>query len=270
MIDGLSLTLADGTILAVHVDGPEGAPCVVFANSVLTDLSVWDAQARALAGRYRVVRYDQRGHGASEAFEGKMDFDRYGADLLAVMDAAGVEKCAVVGLSMGCPTALAAVAAAPHRFVAFVAVDGVMRSAPGRDVYWTERREIALNDGMQAIADTTVSRWLAGEPADTDISIRLEKMILGTSSAGFAAATYALSSYDHSTALTCPILGIAGAEDGPMPDAVAEHFGQFPGAQIVIIPDAGHLPNFQNPEAFNAVLLAFLEDKAFPTPKETV
>ena len=263
----LSVPLPDGITLHARIDGPEGAPCVVFANSVLTDMSIWDAQADALADRYRVLRYDQRGHGASEASAGAMDFARYGADLLAVMDAAGVDRCAVAGLSMGCPTALAALAAAPDRFTAFIAVDGVMRSAPGRAAFWTERRETALREGMEAIAASTAPRWLPGESEDSALSARLRAMIAGTSVEGFAAATYALSDYDQTTAIACPVLGIAGADDGAMPDAVSKQFGGIPGARIAIIPGAGHLPNFQNPEAFNEALLAFL-DQNLPTTKE--
>ncbi|WP_180901664.1 alpha/beta fold hydrolase [Martelella soudanensis] len=263
----LSVPLPDGITLHARVDGPEGAPSVVFVNSVLTDLSVWDAQTDALADRYRVLRYDQRGHGASNASEGPMDFARYGADLLAVMDAAGVDRCAVVCLSMGCPTALAALAVAPDRFAAFVAVDGVMRSAPGRAAFWSERRETALRDGMEAIAAATAPRWLPGEPEDSALSIRLRAMIAGTSVKGFAAATYALSDYDQTTGIACPVLGIAGADDGAMPDAVAKQFGGLAGARTAIIPGAGHLPNFQSPKAFNDALLAFL-DQNFPTTKE--
>lgn len=269
MIRDLSVSLTDGISLNARAEGPEGAPWVVFSNSVLTDLSVWDAQAQALSGRYRVLRYDQRGHGASGATEGAMDFTRYGADLLAVLDAAGVDRCTVAGLSMGCPTALAALAAAPDRFTGFVAVDGVMRSAPGREAFWTELRETAQRDGMDAIATSTVSRWLPGEAEDSAIRTRLHAMIAATSPTGFYAATYALSSYDQAIYLHCPVLGITGADDGAMPDAVARQFGQFPGAHITTIPDAGHLPNFQKPDAFNTVLLAFLDGKANQNTKET-
>lgn len=271
MTHPFQVTRPDGCRLQARLDGPEEAPCVVLVNSVLTDLAVWAAQIPALAARYRVLRYDQRGHGGSDAPEGAMDFDRYGADLLAVMDGAGVDRCAVVGLSMGCPTALAATAAAPHRFAAFVAVDGVARSAPGREAFWAERRDTARRDGMQAIADSTAPRWLPGLAPEAEQSQRLRRMIAATPVAGFAAATHALGAYDHAAAaaaLACPVLAIAGAEDGAMPEAMARQFGGLPGAQTAVIPGAGHLPNFQTPDAFTRVLLAFLDGKAFQTTKE--
>ena len=261
MTETRRIALPDGTTLKACIDGSENAPCLVFSNSVLTDLSVWDAQARALSDRYRVVRYDQRGHGASDVTEGEADFTRYGADLVALLDALGIARCTFVGLSMGVPTGLAALAAAPDRFERFVAVDGVSRSASGREAFWTERRETARDKGMGEIAESTAPRWMPGIAADAPALTRLKAMIAATPVEGFAAATHALASYDLSEqvpTLAVPFLGITGAEDGAMPDAVRSQFGAVPGAHFVDIPGAGHLPNFQSPDAFNAALSAFL------------
>ena len=270
MTETRRITLPDGSALQTRIEGPEGAPCLVFSNSVLTDLSVWDAQAAAFADRYRVLRYDQRGHGASDVTEGPMDFTRYGADLVALLDALDIARCTFVGLSMGVPTGLAAFAAAPDRFERFVAVDGISRSAPGREAFWTERRDTARAKGMGEIAEGTAPRWMPGMAPDG--LERLKAMIAATPVEGFAAATHALASYDHSDVvptLALPFLGITGAEDGAMPEAVRSQFGAVPGARFVDIPGAGHLPNFQSPDAFNAALTAFLEASAKDFTKET-
>lgn len=266
------MSLPDGTALATRLDGPEGAPCLLFSNSVLTDLSVWDAQAEALAERYRVIRYDQRGHGASDVTKGPMDFRRYGADVVALLDALGIARCTFIGLSMGVPTGLAALAAAPGRFAGFVAVDGVSRSAPGREAFWAERRATARDKGMQAIAESTAPRWMPGTAGGSPALARLTRMIAATPTEGFAAATHALARYDHSgpvATLALPFLGITGALDGAMPEAVAAQFGAVPGARFASIPGAGHLPNFQAPDAFNTVLSAFLAANAQDQTKET-
>lgn len=263
------IPLPDGGQLNARMEGPEGAPCLVFSNSVLTDLSVWDAQAGVLGDRYRVLRYDQRGHGGSSVSGGAMDFTRYGADVLAILDAFGIARCTFVGLSMGVPTGLAALAAAHDRFERFVAVDGVSRSAPGREAFWSERRDTARAEGMDVIAAQTAPRWLPGLPEDAPRVRRLREMIEATSVEGFAAATHALGRYDQSDALrrlACPVLGIAGENDGAMPDAMRSQFGAVAGARMSVIPGAGHLPNFHVPEAFNAALSAFLEATA-PDPK---
>lgn len=272
MTETRRISLPDGITLQACIEGPEGAPCLVFSNSVLTDLSVWDAQARALYDRFRVVRYDQRGHGASDVTAGPMDFARYGADLIALLDALDIARCSLIGLSMGVPTGLAAFAAAPDRFERFVAVDGVSRSAPGREAFWSERRDTARAKGMGEIAESTAPRWMPGMAPDAPTLMRLKQMIAATPVEGFAATTHALASYDHSDVvptLALPFLGITGAEDGAMPQAVRNQFGTVPGARFVDIPGAGHLPNFQAPDAFNAALTAFLEARAQDLTKET-
>jgi len=262
MTDTRTINLPSGGTLNVSVDGPKGAPWLVFSNSVMTDLSIWDAQVEALKETYRVLRYDQRGHGASSLPEGPMDFTGYGADVIALLDALEVTRCTFIGLSMGVPAGLAAFTAASDRFERFIAVDGVSRSAPGREVFWEERRNTARANGMDAIAEGTASRWMPGAHEDAPETARLKAMIAATPVEGFAAATYALANYDHSAVvpmLDCPFLAITGEKDGAMPDAMRKQFGAVPGGQFVNIPGVGHLPNLQTPEAFNSALIAFLD-----------
>jgi len=271
MTETKTIPLPDGGRINARVDGPEGAPWVVFCNSVLTDMSIWEAQTKALSGDFRVLRYDQRGHGRSTAPKGAMTFDDYGEDLLAVAEAFGVTRSTFVGLSMGAPTGLAAYVKRPGLFSAFVLVDGVSRSATGREAYWTERREMARAEGMDRIAAETAHRWLPGVQEGAPEWQRLTRMIAATPVDGFAAATHALGNYDHSEALDSfdlPFLGIAGALDGAMPDAIRKQFGSLDTATFAEIPGAGHLPNFQNPDAFNDVLRAFLVAHAYPKTKE--
>ncbi|SPF81730.1 alpha/beta fold hydrolase [Pseudoprimorskyibacter insulae] len=255
--------LPSGGHLHARIDGPEGAPWVVFSNSVMTDLSVWDAQIPTLATRYRILRYDQRGHGRASVPDGPMTFAQYGADLVALLDHLHITDCSFVGLSMGVPTGLAAHAQSPARFTRFVAVDGICRSAPARVAFWTERRDTALGAGMTAIAAQTVKNWLPGTGPNDPMVKRLYDMIAATKAEGFAAATHALQSYDLSDVvptLTCPVLGLTGTLDGAMPQIVPAQLSAAPNARFATIPDAGHIPNFQAPEAFNAALLAFLDD----------
>lgn len=258
-----SLLLPDGGRLNFRIDGAEGAPWVVMSNSLLTDLSIWDAQIAPLTKRFRVLRYDQRGHGGSSLPKGPMSFADYGNDLNLLLEDQAIKRCIFVGLSMGVPTGLAALAKAPERFAAFVAVDGVAKSAPGREVFWAERRETARNKGMVEIAKTTVPRWL---PGATDAMIAsLQDMVTRTPVEGFVVATSALASYDHVEGLqhlNGPFLGISGAEDGAMPDAVRRQFGDLNDARFADIPRAGHLPNFQRSDAFNDVLMTFLSDNS--------
>ena len=253
--------LPDGTVLNYQIDGPVDAPWVVFANSVMTDLHVWKPQLDVLSEPFRILRYDQRGHGQSTAVSTTASFETYGADLLHLLEALEIKSFHFVGLSMGVPTGLALLAMAPDRFLSFTAVDGVARSAPGREAFWTEKREQAQSGGMAALARATAERWLPSTPPDSNRHKSLVTIMMATPVDGFVAATHALQSYDLSAALewmTCPFLGIAGALDGAMPDAMRTQFSTVAEAGFVEIDGAGHLPNLEQPAEFNATLMAFL------------
>lgn len=238
-----------------------GAAWIVFGNSLVTDLSIWDDQVAALAGRFGILRYDQAGHGASGIPSDMPDFDMLGADLLAVMDATGVRRAIYVGLSMGVPTGLAAHAAQPDRFDALVLVDGQSRTASGGRAAWAERIAAAEGAGMAAFAAATADRWLT-TGADNERRARLIRMIAATPLEGFRACATALIQYDYADELPnirVPTLLIAGAEDGAIPQTMAANLQpNIADAQLALIPNAGHVPCFEQPEAFTKTLERFL------------
>ncbi len=257
-----TVVLAQGGHLNVSVSGTQGAPWVVLSNSVLTDLGIWDGQVGPLSERYRVLRYDQRGHGQSSVGDAPMGFDDYATDLRSILDEFEINNFTFVGLSMGVPTGLAAFSAVPERFTGFVAVDGLSVSATSRMAFWTERRSFARSNGMMEIARDFAFRWLPGAPESDTKCADLTAMLSRTPVGGFEAATHALQQYDFRTAaagLTCPFLGIAGELDGTMAATMASQFNMVPGAEFSVIPNVGHVPNYQDPDTFNSVLLSFLD-----------
>lgn len=249
--------------LAATVTAPPtaAAPWLIFSNSLMTDLGIWDAQAEILSKRFGILRYDQVGHGGSERPASTVNFDILGADLLAVMDAAGVDRAVGIGLSMGVPTMLAAHAAQPQRFTALVLSDGQSRTAPGGGGAWADRIAAAERDGMSAFAQATADRWLT-ESAGPECRARLIDMIAATPFEGFRACARALMDYDYSDRLRhidIPVLLIAGQQDGAMPEGMATKLKpEIAGSEMVVIPDAGHVPCFEQPAAFNAALDRFL------------
>lgn len=253
----------DGYDLHAQVTLPAeaDAPWIVFGNSLVTDLTIWDAQADALSGTYGILRYDQAGHGRSGQPNGPVDFDALGADLLAVMDAAGVKSGVYVGLSMGVPTGLAAHSKAADRFSALVFSDGQAKTAPGGAAGWAERIEGARASGMAAFAEATTGRWLT-KGTGTAPRARLSQMIAATPFEGFELCATALKDYDYADELariTCPTLLIAGAEDGAMPEGMATKLQPaIANAQMHVIDAAGHVPCFEQPDAFTALLCGFL------------
>lgn len=238
------------------------APWVVFGNSLVTDLTIWDTQLSALVGRYGILRYDQAGHGRSGVPSATLDFDDLGRDLLAVMDAAGVSRAIYVGLSMGVPTGLAAHKLAADRFSALVFSDGQAKTAPGGGAAWAERIEGARATGMDAFAIDTAKRWLTDGVA-SERRARLTGMIAATPFEGFEICANALKDYDYTAELAridCPTLLIAGAQDGAMPESMATRLRPaIAGSDLHIIEGAGHVPCFEQPEAFSAILTRFLD-----------
>ena len=250
--------LPDGTALNYRVDGIGGrAPWIVFGNSLLTDMSIWEDQTAALRGQWNILRYDQRGHGNSGIPLEPAEISTLGRDLLAVLDAAGVNHCTYVGLSMGVPTGLAAFEQASFRFARFVLVDGQARSAATALAFWDERISFARENGMDALADQTVIRWFRPGRLTSARADRLRAMIAATPLEGFVACAEALREYDQTAVLTrlnIPVHLIAGADDGAMPETMMAMRDEIPGAVFTTVVDAGHVPNFERPSEFNVLL----------------
>jgi 3-oxoadipate enol-lactonase len=253
----------DGMRFRCRVDGAEGAPWMVFSNSLVTDLTLWTPQVEAFGDRYRILRYDQRGHGGTGVPPGPANFDQLADDAIALMSHFGVRDAVFVGVSMGAVTGFCLAPRAPHLVSRLVASDGGPASPPGAMEAWQERIAVAQTGGMTAYADVTIPRWFSqssraeGNPAIAPV----RAMIEATPLEGFIACARALQSFDFRPCLpqlTQPALLIAGAEDGPVPAALRALAPTMPAARFVEIPDAGHIPGVERPAAFNAVLEAFL------------
>ncbi len=246
-----------------RLDGPEGAPWLVFSNSLMTDLSMWDGEAAALSGRYRILRYDQRGHGGTSVPGHPANFEELAADAAALMEHFAVQDATFIGLSMGAATAFHLAARHPAPLSRLVACDGPAKTAPGNQAAWDERIAIAQTGGMTALAGPTVERWFTPESVAAGLPVlaKVRAMIEATPFEGFVACARALQSYDITPALPglkLPVLLVAGEKDGALPAAMRGLAEQIPGARYAEIAAAGHLANLEQPAAFRAVLEPFL------------
>ena len=253
----------NGLHLNARVDGTEGAPWMVCSNSLTTNLSLWDAQVAAFGSRFRFLRYDQRGHGGSDAPAGDFSMDDLASDLLALLDCFKVDKAVLVGVSMGSVTAARCAARAPSRCLGLVGCDGLWRSAPGTAAMWEERFALVREGGMEAIAEPTVWRWCQPDffTKRPDEVTRLKAMIVATTPEGYFCSGKALQNYDFSAdypALSAPTLFLAGAQDGDVPRVMREMAKATPGSSIQIIDNCGHLPNIEQPEIFFRALDGFV------------
>ncbi|HWK44425.1 MAG TPA: alpha/beta fold hydrolase [Stellaceae bacterium] len=253
----------NGLTFRCRVDGTEGAPWLVFSNSMMTDLTLWDAQVAALGDRFRILRYDQRGHGGTSVSPGDCTFDQLVEDAVALFDVFGIGRAHVVGVSMGAATALRLAARFSDRIQSVVMADGQAATPPTGAQAWAERIDLARREGMAALVEPTIARWFrpafiaSGSPVLDDV----RRMIRGTPIDGFARCARALQAYDFRDdlgKLRCPTLLLVGAADGALPATMRDMACSVTGALFVEIDEAGHLPNVEQPERFNAALTAFL------------
>jgi 3-oxoadipate enol-lactonase len=255
---------ANGISINYRVDGPEGAPCIVFSNSLATSLAMWDEQAAELQGTFRVIRYDQRGHGNTEAPTGRYAFDTLLDDALALMDALGIAKATFAGLSMGGATALGLAERHPDRFERIVVADSPCQSTPQSSQQWEERIAVVQKQGIDALVEPTVARWFPPETVakDPPYLVKIRAMIRATPVNGFIGCAAALAAHDYASAVStvkCPTLFIVGEKDGAAPAAMAKLHDKLPGSRFVALPGAGHISNMDCAGEFNQALRDFLD-----------
>jgi 3-oxoadipate enol-lactonase len=256
---------ANGISINYRIDGKEGAPWLVLSNSLATNLAMWDAQARDLAGSFRVLRYDQRGHGITEAPAGRYSFDTLIADALALMDALKVERANFCGLSMGGATALGLAQRHPERIERAIVCDSGCASTPQSAAQWEERIAAAQQGGMEPLVEPTVARWfppdiVAKNPPYLDT---VRAMIRATPAAGFIGCAAALADHDFRSRVAStrpPVLFIAGEKDagGAVPAAMKALHQDLKGSRYVELPGAGHISNLDDPAGFTRALREFL------------
>jgi 3-oxoadipate enol-lactonase len=254
---------ANGISFNVQIDGPESGPWVIFCNSVLTNLTMWEEQAADLKRSFRVMRYDQRGHGNTDVTDGKYSFDLLVADVVSLMDALSIQRAHFVGLSMGGITALFLAQRHAHRFDRVIACACGPASTPASAQQWNERIALGAEKGMAALADVTITRWFPPEFIATKAAVlgKLRGMILTTPFKGFAGCAAALSDYDLGPGLSRidrPILLIVGTKDAALA-GIRQIKAAIRGAALVELEGAGHISNVEQPAAFTRAIRDFLE-----------
>lgn len=254
----------DGLSFHVRLDGPETAPVLMLSNSLSSNLSMWDAQIEAFTRRWRVLRYDQRGHGGTEISDRPVSFERLADDAIAILDALDIPKVHFCGVSMGGMTGMTLMTRHPKRIERAVLANTAARMGPAE--LWNARIRATREGGMEAVVDATIARWFTetfrARAPETVAAVR--EMILSTPAAGYAACCAAIRDMDQREAIRAirhPVLVIIGAHDpATTPQAGEIVHAAIRGSRAVTL-DAAHLSNIEAPEAFDEAVTAFLSEK---------
>jgi 3-oxoadipate enol-lactonase len=250
----------------VEVDGPAEAPALVLSGSLGSTLSAWDPQVAALRDRFRLIRYDHRGHGRSPVPPGPYRIEDLTGDVLALLDRLGVPRAHFCGLSMGGMVGMRLAATAPDRVDRLVLCGTSALLGPPEQ--WAQRAAAVRAGGTASIAATVVGRWLTPPfaAAHPELVERLQAMVAGIPDDGYAACCGAIEHMDLRPLLgqvRAPTLVIVGAADpATPPEHGARIVAGIPGARMVVLDGAAHLANAEQPDAVTGLLLDHLTGPA--------
>jgi 3-oxoadipate enol-lactonase len=255
---------ADGCLLNVSVDGRDNGPTLMLSNSLGCTLEMWEPQMKALTQVFRVIRYDRRGHGRSQVPPGPYSMERFGRDVLAILDDLNVEKTHWCGLSMGGMVGQWLGANAPERFGRIILANTACYYPDPTN--WHNRIKAVKEGGLAVVADTIVAGWLTGDFREREplVTARMKAMLLASPVQGYLACCEAVSTLDQRELLPkieSQTLVIAGRHDNATPVSAAELIrSRIPDARMTIL-DAAHISNVEQPDAFTEAVVGFLTQR---------
>lgn len=255
---------ADGCLLNVAVEGRDGGPTIMLSNSLGATLQMWEPQMAALTRLFRVVRYDRRGHGKSGVPPGPYSMERFGKDVLAILDDLNIDKVHWCGLSMGGMVGQWLGANAPERIDRLILANTACYYPDPTN--WLNRIKAVRDGGLAAIADTVIAAWLTADfrEREPQISARMKAMLIASPVEGYIACCEALSTLDQRDLLPrikAKTLVIAGRRDTSTPVEAGEFIrSRIPGAGMTLL-DAAHISNVEQPHSFTEAVVGFLTQR---------
>ena len=255
---------ADGCAIYVEVEGPERAPALMLSNSLGTTLHMWDPQVAPFTQNFRLVRYDRRGHGRSGVPNGPYTMERLGRDVLAVLDALGLERINWCGLSMGGMVGQWLGANAPERIDRMILANTSCYYPDPTN--WLNRIKAVNEGGIASIADAVIAGWLTADfrEREPQIAARMKAMLVATPQQGYVACCEALSRLDQRELLPrikAPTLVIAGRHDVATPVEAGVYIrSNIPNASMTLL-DAAHISNVEQSHNFTEAVVGFLTQR---------
>lgn len=262
---------ANGIDIHYAIEG--SGPVVTFSHSLACHLGMWDAQVEALKDRYRVLRFDTRGHGQTSAPAGAYSLDQLAEDLRGLLTGLGIAQTHFVGLSMGGMIGQVFALKYPAMVQSLVLCDTTSRYPVEAASIWEERIRAVGASGMEPMVQPTLERWFTA-PFRATHQAAMEQvgaMIRNTPAQGYIGCCHAIPKIDVTDRLRelrCPALVIVGEHDPGTPVAMARQIqAALPSAELAILPSASHLSNLEQPGEFNRVLSGFLDKVAGRAPR---
>jgi len=249
--------------LGYRVDGRDGAPAHVLSPSLGTTLSLWERQLDALARDFRVIRHDHPGHGISPGPSEQVTVETIAEGVLGILDELGVPQASFTGISLGGMVGMWLGANAPER------IDRLVLTATGASLgtpsTYAERAALVRAEGTAAVVAGARERWFTAGFGDSAEADRILAELADVSDEGYAACCEAVGAFDFHDDLhrvAAPTLVVVGVEDPVVtPETVDTLVHGIPDTRLVSIPNAAHLVNVEQPEAFTPALLAHLEER---------
>ncbi|MDP2238568.1 MAG: 3-oxoadipate enol-lactonase [Burkholderiales bacterium] len=240
-------------------------PWVTLSHSLACNLHMWDEQMTGLTKKYKVLRFDTRGHGLSGAPPGPYSLEQMADDVKGMLDALGIRQTHWVGLSMGGMIGETFALKYPGVFRSMVLADTTSRRPPNADQMWGDRITVAQTQGMEALVESTLARWFT-EPyrnAHKDVMARIASDIRNTPVAGFVGCCQAIAKVDlldRLKEIKCPALVMVGDQDhGTPPEMARQIHENLSGSELLIIPSAAHISNIEQTAVFNQAMFSFLD-----------
>ncbi len=255
---------SNGIDINYEISGNDKGPWLTLSHSLACNLHMWDDQMAELTQKYKVLRFDTRGHGQSSAPPGDYTLDQMADDVKGLFDALGVKQTHWIGLSMGGMIGQTFALKYPGVFQSLVLADTTSRRPPYAAQMWGERVTAARAKGMAGVLETTLARWFTESYRNTrNASIaRITEQILTTPVDGFCGACIAISkvdTLDRLKEIKCPVFIIVGEEDHGTPPEMARAIHEnLPGSELLVIKSAAHLSNVEQAGVFTRAVSEFL------------
>ncbi len=257
---------ANGIQMNYELSGKQDAPVLVLSHSLASSLIMWDPQMDALKSHFKVLRYDVRGHGSTEAPKGPYTLKLLVEDVLGLMDALNIRSVHFIGLSMGGMIGQGLALDHADRLRSLVLCDTASFISEEAQPMWQERFDAVREEGMKALADATMERWFTPFflRLNPPMVQKIRQDILKTPVEGYVGCGEAirrLNYRDRLREISLPTLIIVGEDDPGTPVSFARAIHErIQESKLVILPSARHLSNVEQPDAFNAALLGFLRN----------